>query len=78
MEHIKEKLCKIIFSITNLDNLEPSDRLSEKGITSINIMTMLGNIENEFGLEIPEQYLTTSNFESVNSISDMIVELKNQ
>ena len=48
---------------------------SELGIKSIDMLMILGNLENEFNVEFDESTLTRENFASVRSIDAVIQRL---
>ncbi len=72
MEEQKEKIKKIIFEVTEKEILQYTDNLENKGVTSINMMGVLGNLESEFDIEIPEEFLVAENFKTINSINNML------
>ncbi len=51
-------------------------RLSELGISSINLVNLMLSLEAEFDLTIPQSDITPENFRSIGSIEAMIVRLQ--
>ncbi len=49
-----------------------------KNIDSLGLLNFIIEIEEQFSVEIPEEFLDKNNFVSLSSFSDMIMELSNK
>lgn len=68
-----EKLIKILKEINNSVNYDEEKNLIGDGIfSSFEIMQCLTNIEAEFNITIPPQEILPNNFNSIESIWEMI------
>lgn len=70
-----DEIVKIIKMVTKSEAIEVNDNLKEKGVTSLNLMTILANIESVFDIEIPDEELVLSNFETVAAIDKLVTKL---
>lgn len=71
-----EKIRSIISEVTGTDDILIEVELADQGVSSVNMMMVLGNLENEFDIEIPEEDLVSENFKNIKSINNVIT--KNQ
>jgi acyl carrier protein len=55
--------------------LPPEARLSELGMSSIKMVTLMLALEREFGLTIPQSEITPENLRSVASLEEMLKRL---
>lgn len=76
MEEIIAKLKTIIESISEVDDLKDQDLLKDKGISSLKLLLILNEIEKTFNLEIPDDELIMTNFDSMASIAKLIRKIK--
>lgn len=59
--------------------LRDDDNIFEQGfVTSVFAMQLLDYIESTFGVEIPDDYITLTNFSSVGRMTEMVGELKGE
>ncbi len=65
----------VIERVSGLPITECDTNLFELGIKSIDMLMILGNLENEFNVEFDESTLTRENFASVRSIDAVIQRL---
>jgi len=70
-----DEIVKIIKMVTKSEGIEVNDNLKEKGVTSLNLMTILANLESVFDIEIPDEELILSNFETVAAIDNLVTKL---
>ncbi|MBI5978592.1 phosphopantetheine-binding protein [Clostridium perfringens] len=82
MFKIKEKVLSILsdngYNIQeniDINELESTNHL--QNLDSLQFITFICDIENEFDIEIPEENLIISNFESFNDFIELIYNLKN-
>lgn len=52
-----------------------NQNLSEIGITSLNLLVLLSNIEEEFNIEIPEDEMNLDNFATIINIENLLKKL---
>ena len=55
--------------------LAPQAPLSELGVSSLKMVTLMLSIEAEFGLSIPQHEITPENFRSISSIGALLARL---
>ncbi len=53
----------------------PDDKLTEAGLTSLDLVTLVLLVEEEFGIELPIGDITPANFSSITTISQLITRL---
>ncbi|OQX04311.1 MAG: hypothetical protein BWK80_53875 [Desulfobacteraceae bacterium IS3] len=79
-EHIVQKLLDIVQTILKNKGIDSNDEidlnspLQEHGIGlgSIEILTLMSEIENQFKVEIPEKFWGSQNFQSLNDIVNFL------
>ncbi|MGH7843431.1 MAG: phosphopantetheine-binding protein [Candidatus Binataceae bacterium] len=52
--------------------LRPDDKLTEAGLTSLDMVNLVLSVEAEFDLTIPVSHITPANFRSISTISALI------
>jgi len=72
MIEIETTLKKIISEITDLPTVELGSTLKDLGIDSLQVIILLAKIESSFDIEIEEEDLDIKNFNSVQSVLNMI------
>ncbi|MCW6109103.1 acyl carrier protein [Clostridium sporogenes] len=77
-----DKLRKIIsenifVEMENLEKLSSNDKLTNIGLDSINLIYIIGEIEEQFGFNFIDEELFLENFETLEKISDLINKRKN-
>jgi acyl carrier protein len=85
-EDIARKLRKIVqtilesrgVEINSNDEIDLNASLQEEGIGlgSIEILTLMGEIEKQFNVEIPEKFWGSHSFQNLNGIIDFLPEQK--
>jgi acyl carrier protein len=60
----------------SMDSISDDDDLYEAGLSSLNTIQLMLAIERHFDIEIPDQMLNRSLFQSVNSLADAITSLQ--
>jgi acyl carrier protein len=55
----------------------PSDDLRDAGLASVDMVSLVFSIEDEFDLTIPENEITLANFRSVSAIGSLVGRLLN-
>jgi acyl carrier protein len=77
-----EKVVKVVHRLIDTRELvRPAsleDSLAEAGLTSLDSVKLVIEVENEFDLEIPVGELTLVNFRSISTISQLIARLLEQ
>ena len=60
----------------DLEELDYSESLSEQGLDSLDLVTILFTIEEKFSIKIPEEDINEEKLSSINSIVSYINELQ--
>jgi len=76
MEKYIPELTEIVKKITNVQSIAPTEDLKKVGIDSLNMLTVLVNIECDIGIEIPDEELNLSNFETIRTIAKLLSRLE--
>jgi len=75
----RERLLRIVGEILGKPEaartLPPEGRLSELGMSSVKMVTLMLAVEGEFDLTIPQSDITPDNFRSVASIEALLTRL---
>lgn len=72
-----EKILQMIREINPFDDFDENTMLIEDGILdSLTLVLLIGQIEGEFSVKIPEDGLDPANFETVNKIAEFIQSLQ--
>lgn len=74
---MKDSIKKLVIEIVGEMEMTYEDNLYDKGISSVNMMAILGQIEDEFDIEIPEEFLELSSFQTINNIHELIIKTQN-
>ena len=61
---------------SGLRAVSPDDTLTDIGLSSINMVTLMLEVEAEFDVTIPQSDITPENFRSVATIEALIVRLR--
>jgi acyl carrier protein len=76
---IRERLLRLVAQILGKPEAAPTlpveGRLSELGMSSIKMVTLMLALEREFGLTIPQSEITPENLRSVASLEEMLKRL---
>lgn len=74
MEDLKERVNKILARVKgdSKDYLESTSLVSGGILDSIEIMDLILELESEFAISIDSEDILLKNFESVNSIADLV------
>lgn len=75
MNLIIEQIEKIICEYLKIENIDPKESLYKKGIDSINMILIIDEIEEKFHIKIPDEELLMSNFETIEQISKLVINL---
>lgn len=70
-----EKLLKPHLPFAADGPLEPGDDLAGLGLDSMSIVQLLADIEDEFGVELPDDILNEATFATVGSLWQALAEL---
>ena len=54
----------------------PHDDLREAGLTSLDMVSLVLSVEQEFGIKIPEREITPANFRSIATIETLVARLR--
>lgn len=76
MNDVVDKLRDIVMEIVTIDNLEYESSLKSKGVSSLQLLLILNSIEENFAIQIPDDELIMSNFDSLKTISELIEKLE--
>jgi acyl carrier protein len=75
--HIRGRLLALVTTILRESSIvvdvSPGSRLFDTGLTSMDMVKLMLEIEAEFDLTIPQADITPKNFESVDTIERMIL-----
>jgi acyl carrier protein len=75
--HIRSRLLALVTTILRessiIVDVSPGSRLFDTGLTSMDMVKLMLEIEAEFDLTIPQADITPKNFESVDTIERMIL-----
>jgi acyl carrier protein len=63
-----EQLLKTHLPFAEAGSLEPGDDLAGLGLDSMSIVQLLADIEDEFGIELPDDILNEDTFATVGSL----------
>ena len=75
MSESSNKIRKIIIKITGIIDITEYDLLKDKGVSSLNLLSVLAALENTFGIDIPGDELKMSNFESIVKLNELVTRL---
>jgi acyl carrier protein len=78
MDLILKEVKKIVCENLNIEDIDPKESLYQKGIDSMNMLFVLNEIENCFGVKIPDEELLMSNFETIEQICNLVASLKGE
>lgn len=73
---MKDQIIKIIKKITAKDNITEESTLVDLGIDSLRTMDLLLLLEEEFNLEIDEEFLVPAYFKSVESLIKLVNDVR--
>lgn len=72
-----EKIIAIVKKLSSSENINEESTLIDLGIDSLNTMDLLIMIEEEFNLDISEDYLVPAYFKSVITLTKLVNDVKN-
>ena len=72
---VEEAVKAILAASGNTSEPSPDAALADIGMTSIDMVNLMMDVEARFDLMIPAEYLTPERFRSVSSVQKMILEL---
>lgn len=73
---MKEKICDILSDIRpDLDFSSETDLVSGKKLESIDIISIIAELGDEFDIEIGPKYLVAENFDSLDAITALVNKL---
>ena len=67
-----QELREVVGRVSGVDITDDDAALVDLGVKSIDMLVIIGNIQNEFEVEFDEEDLTRENFRSVRSIHSVI------
>lgn len=56
--------------------VKPHDDLREAGLTSLDMVSLVLSVEQEFGIKVPEREITPANFRSIATIETLVARLR--
>jgi acyl carrier protein len=75
----RDRLISLVRQMLAADGLSGplscDDRLTDVGLTSLDMVNLMFAVEGEFGIEIPQADITLENFESLASIETLVARL---
>lgn len=74
-EKIKEFIQENLLPLDGLA-IKLDDNIFDFGVDSLKMMKLINFLEDEFGLIIPFEKINTTHLRSINSITDLLVQLK--
>ena len=75
-DRLRGLVTEILAMRTPISSFSDNDTLAELGIASIDMVTLLFSIENEFGVEVPQYEITADVFRSISTIDALIQRLR--
>lgn len=75
MKDITERLKDIVIEVASIDSLEKKDSLKSKGVSSLKLLLILNEVEKAFNIQIPDEELIMSNFDSLETIGKLILNI---
>lgn len=65
---------------SNLKRLDfgPDEALSDVGVTSVDLVSLMLAVEAEFDIMIPASYLNAENFRSIDTIASMVEKVRGE
>ncbi|MCW6109107.1 acyl carrier protein [Clostridium sporogenes] len=70
---VKDIICATTFlEKEELDSIGQDDLLTQVGVDSINIVYIIGEIEDEFGFKFPDEELLLDNFDTLNKMMNIV------
>jgi len=76
MEKIEKKIKKILRKVVKIKDFDNEDNLEEMGVTSLNMLLVIPNIELTFDVEIPSEDLTRENFITIKAMANLVNKLQ--
>ena len=73
---IKDKIIKMISDIIGIVTIREKETLQDVGLDSLQLVVLLAKIEYEFDIDIPDYELDIKNFETIESIEQLINRMK--
>lgn len=77
MDSTIKEILAVIGSITAAGDIGCDESLGNYGISSLNLLTLISQIEDVFDIEIPDGELVFENFDTVNKINNLVDRVKN-
>ncbi len=56
--------------------VKPQQDLREAGLTSLDMVSLVLSVEQEFGIKVPEREITPTNFRSIATIETLVARLR--
>lgn len=75
MEEVKFKIEKILLSLIPDIRLDSDSLVDDGMLGSLDIVTLITEIDDEFGIRIPPEEIIPENFNSVKAISALVLNL---
>jgi acyl carrier protein len=79
---LKERVATLVRQLMakrSIDRLvDDDDDLTERGLSSLDLVTLMLGVEVEFGLKIPDADMTPANFRSITRIAALLVAVADQ
>lgn len=74
IEKIQQKITETVKRcLPNIGDIANNDDLFLNGLNSINVVSLISLLEEEFKIDFPHNQITKKSFESIDSISKLIV-----
>ena len=74
----RNKIISIINGITEQDVRMKTSLVTDKIIDSVDLVQIIGEIEETFEISIPFDEMSPENFDSIDAISDLVEKLKSK
>ena len=78
MKEIKDKIEKILLSIIPDARLDSTSLVDGGMLGSLDIVTLITEIDDAFGIRIPPEEINSDNFNSVKAISTLVLRLDDE
>ena len=76
IKRVKEIVSEVLENSDDIANLKPEDSLLDYGITSINYIRIIVEIEQEYGIEFDDDDLSIETLKTLNDLVDYIIDRK--
>ena len=76
IKRVKEIVSEVLENSDDIANLKPEDSLLDYGITSVNYIRIIVELEQEYGIEFDDDDLSIETLKTLNDLVDYIIDRK--